>query len=460
MKLFCNTTLDATQSLVRAAGNNHLATVPTLIFGDVKPIEIVFLGEGGGLAPFTGQGGHEIKIAIGKLSTREILTQTNLDGDGKAVLNLATIKMASEINEVEQKTFTFEIQISYANGKTNTLCQMPCTIQNQLIKFYELPSAPQNVTIQNTSEPTTFLLSDVGRQILALQDKPARGLVLGEIYTITLVQSDLVHAQTTGGGVGIHFTHNGLQWEFLQEWLPSEIDTELWLDASDSSTITHNQNIVTQWNDKSGNNNNLIANAAPITNTTEQNNLNVIALDGNDYFEINNFTNPTSGNLQAYIVCNVTTVDNNADAIIAMDAASNDWQIGAGNNSQFRGILTFANQPNGSTTVASNAGLIGFNIFCADLDFSDDGKYRLLVNGEQLQGTIAQNYTSKLASNVDLKIFTNRAENNYPEGEIAEIIIVDSTSDTVRQKIEGYLAHKWGLEENLPTGHQYKNSAP
>jgi hypothetical protein len=29
-----------------------------------------------------------------------------------------------------------------------------------------------------------------------------------------------------------------------------------------------------------------------------------------------------------------------------------------------------------------------------------------------------------------------------------------------REKIEGYLAWKWGLEGNLPIGHPYKSAAP
>ena len=28
------------------------------------------------------------------------------------------------------------------------------------------------------------------------------------------------------------------------------------------------------------------------------------------------------------------------------------------------------------------------------------------------------------------------------------------------EKAEGYLAHKWGLESNLPVSHPYKSSAP
>ena len=33
-------------------------------------------------------------------------------------------------------------------------------------------------------------------------------------------------------------------------------------------------------------------------------------------------------------------------------------------------------------------------------------------------------------------------------------------SDNDRQKIEGYLAHKWGLAASLPADHPYKDAAP
>jgi hypothetical protein len=33
-------------------------------------------------------------------------------------------------------------------------------------------------------------------------------------------------------------------------------------------------------------------------------------------------------------------------------------------------------------------------------------------------------------------------------------------STTDRQKLEGYLAHKWGLAANLPADHPYKSAAP
>jgi hypothetical protein len=44
---------------------------------------------------------------------------------------------------------------------------------------------------------------------------------------------------------------------------------------------------------------------------------------------------------------------------------------------------------------------------------------------------------------------------------INEILVFsDNLSDEVRQKVEGYLAHKWGLTENLPADHPWKAVSP
>jgi hypothetical protein len=52
-------------------------------------------------------------------------------------------------------------------------------------------------------------------------------------------------------------------------------------------------------------------------------------------------------------------------------------------------------------------------------------------------------------------------DTGYWDGPVAEIIIFNSTLSTMeRQKIEGYLAHKWGLSGNLPSNHPYKLAHP
>jgi hypothetical protein len=47
------------------------------------------------------------------------------------------------------------------------------------------------------------------------------------------------------------------------------------------------------------------------------------------------------------------------------------------------------------------------------------------------------------------------------KGLIGEIIICPTEHDDItRQMVEGYLAHKWGLEGELPGAHPYKNDPP
>lgn len=57
--------------------------------------------------------------------------------------------------------------------------------------------------------------------------------------------------------------------------------------------------------------------------------------------------------------------------------------------------------------------------------------------------------------------YLGRRGDNYHNGKIGEIVVVASDISTAdREKLEGYLAHKWGLTANLPSGHPYKSSPP
>ena len=45
-------------------------------------------------------------------------------------------------------------------------------------------------------------------------------------------------------------------------------------------------------------------------------------------------------------------------------------------------------------------------------------------------------------------------------GKIGDVIFVNGVSATDRQRVEGYLAHKWGLTANLPSDHPFRNQPP
>jgi len=247
----------------------------------------------------------------------------------------------------------------------------------------------------------------------------------------------------------------------LPEWIPSSLTNLLgWYDASDSSTITKNpSNVVTGWSDKSSNNNDLTPFNDPVTESSTQNSLNVIELDGDDYFQKTSFANPLSGDLQVFIVCKPDVINSTTDGLIAQDAVDRDWQLDSGNSSEFRGRLRVLNQTTNTTGVGSTA-ITGFNVFCASFDWTNDKQYELRVNGSVLAGTSTPTYDNKIKSTADLLIFVNRLETQSPAGKIAEIVIYESPSDTERQKVEGHLAHKWGLESKLPSSHPYKKVSP
>ena len=53
------------------------------------------------------------------------------------------------------------------------------------------------------------------------------------------------------------------------------------------------------------------------------------------------------------------------------------------------------------------------------------------------------------------------ANNDFLDGNIAEFIILDETTSAETQsKVEGYLAHKWGLVGSLPSSHPYSLGHP
>ena len=57
--------------------------------------------------------------------------------------------------------------------------------------------------------------------------------------------------------------------------------------------------------------------------------------------------------------------------------------------------------------------------------------------------------------------YTSAAHSNLYQGHISEILwFLGEVSQEEREKIEGYLAHKWGRLISLPEDHPYKVNEP
>lgn len=88
----------------------------------------------------------------------------------------------------------------------------------------------------------------------------------------------------------------------------------------------------------------------------------------------------------------------------------------------------------------------------------------IFVNGNQEAQSSslgANTYTAATEVHLGNNAYSNPSVGQMFSGTMHEILILtDNASTSDREKVEGYLAHKWGLEGDLPSGHPYKSAPP
>ena len=225
--------------------------------------------------------------------------------------------------------------------------------------------------------------------------------------------------------------------------VPSNL--QLWLDASDTSSMTASSGNVSVWNDKStvGNNTTAPSGHYPSVTTNTQNGLSVmtfsgsqnltgaISLGGTTFTQFVVYSNSAVTVGQAFM----DSSDGPVGKLCAQNGGGNQFQAGFAYGSSFqtgsayRIVSTNCSNPGSSSTVSiwfngTNQNIGGWNFYGA--------------------GTTAITGVT-IGARKDLIYFS---------GTIAEIIVYSTALSSTDQKtIEGYLAQKWGLTANLPAGH-------
>jgi len=234
-------------------------------------------------------------------------------------------------------------------------------------------------------------------------------------------------------------------------WTPAELSLAAWWDTDDAATIDDTAGAVNQIDDKSGNANHATQSGSnrPTTGTR--------TIGGKNVFD---YVGASSQHLD--FGSNIDMVDKSMWAVLRIDSLAADFTVIGGGNKQ-NTILTngdIRNWGSGTSwsptnTMADSSAVIdtdyfiGFISDSAAKQFSVDGVLNVASAGTWI-GTTFNFYA--IADNQ----FAHAAD-----GAIGEVVIVDgnlSTDD--RQKMEGYLAWKWGLEGSLPGGHPYESAPP
>lgn len=244
-------------------------------------------------------------------------------------------------------------------------------------------------------------------------------------------------------------------------WTPADIATLAWYDASDASTITEIGGSVSTLADKSTFGRDLIQTTAlsqPTTGIRQINGVNVLDF-AKDYLLWNGTDmTPLDGNVIIF------TVSENGPRL-ASTSLDGLFSYGNGEGS-VEGVTLRANSPtnfhpsfvnNGIGTDFDSAPNNGASIYCIQADFENNNFFGFVDGGRQYDGTGA--YTNKLVCQ-KFTLHERFFENRPLEGATGEAIIINSNDTLDRQKVEGYLAWKWGLVANLPIDHPYKNGAP
>jgi hypothetical protein len=230
-------------------------------------------------------------------------------------------------------------------------------------------------------------------------------------------------------------------------WTPTALGSALalWLDAGDASTITLNGSTVSQWNDKSGNGRNASQATAANQPTYTPSGLNgkpVLTFDGSDDFLSFQGVHDAQWSI----------------ATVGRANGANQGFVQFGGLNSLGSLFTEgtyrARPTTGGVSDASAPCTPGENVILSatyGVSTTDVWKNGVIGTPASLGG-VASNALSTIGSLQNL-FFLN--------GFISEMVVTNGVlSTTDRQRLEGYLAHKWGLEANLPAGHPFKSLPP
>ena len=266
-------------------------------------------------------------------------------------------------------------------------------------------------------------------------------------------------------------------------WTPLALNPLLWLDAADPSTVTTTATGVSQWRDKSGN-----SRHAEQNTPTLQPAYVASAINGQPAVRFA----PEGGGARDILAVSWAVTSSNLTVYVVFRKPGS-----SGNRAHWYGrLVSFWNTANGAANpgdfgntngwiaamLAQEGGSVSFGVTLPAVAMWRNSwaspitaqpltygaphivgsmiggtAVSLRLNGEQTTGT-----TSPAAMNANQMLIGGSPAGVDSElfGDIGEIFITTALATIDQQRVEGYLAWKWGLVGNLPAGHPFKGAPP
>jgi hypothetical protein len=224
----------------------------------------------------------------------------------------------------------------------------------------------------------------------------------------------------------------------------------LWLDAADTSSMTLSGSSVTQWRDKSGSSNHFTPTSGTPTSILDNGRSVVNFTSGTIMTSANQITFTTSSAF--FIVSRLTSISTNG---LAMLLTFTNIANAGGNLSDFSirfsssGLYGTAAQPGNFQDIANRA-------YYVNGTFDPSFGSSTYLNVYSMIGIV-----SPITSGTSFLTLSSSFSSRFYVGNIAEFLYYPGgVTSSQRQTIEGYLAHKWGLTESLPSTHPFKKFPP
>lgn len=253
-------------------------------------------------------------------------------------------------------------------------------------------------------------------------------------------------------------------------WTPAQLGASLrlWLDADDATTITLNGSTVSQWRDKSG-----LGNHANQTTSVDQFTYQLAAVNGraavvdNGVPNKNMTTASVALNGSGMSIFGVGRTDSQPanSGISRFVFVSNriylgTWFIDSASN--FRPGAVSVVFGNGTSMTVTGTATVAWEdtLRIAGATVSAAGLSTTYVDGST--GATRSGAFANFTGAIPLGHVGGSSQ--MWRGPMCELVVmVNEIGTSDRQKLEGYLAHKWqgaGASNNLPSGHPFKSTAP
>jgi hypothetical protein len=237
---------------------------------------------------------------------------------------------------------------------------------------------------------------------------------------------------------------------------PSDIsDLTLWLDASDTATITESGGAVSQWDDKSSDGRDFAqstAGAKPTTGATTQNGLNVINFDGGDYLT-----------RAAFMFNNSRASGGTLFVVWKQTSGSNSRLVGEGSTSTATPMYNFGlnvttnevlsqhrTDGNSISTVLSGLSANDTNWHVGVWTDTGNSTSPIRTFDTKLDGADGTSNTYQSGGTTlttcAIGALVRTTVGNHLTGSIAEVVYYDRLLDASEiSQVETYLTDKWGL---------------